>query len=89
MTTNKTQDISNCLSAPFDPQNGASPGKWSLCYNQNQNQLSMSINLTPPITSIESTTLQSTIDTDGLKDMIQFLYQVNMAMQQKKDKQNT
>ncbi len=80
------QDISNCLNAPFDPTNGTSPGSWSLCYNQHQNNLSLSIHLAQPGGMMESAPLVSTIDSDGLKGMIEFLYQVNMQMQQQSKK---
>ena len=76
------QDISNCLSASFDPGDDSSPGNWSLCYNQNKNSLSLSVHLNPPGSIIESATpLVSTIDPQGLTEMINFLYQVNLQVQ--------
>lgn len=79
-----TQDISNCINAPFDPINQGdktSLGNWSLCYNQHKNLLSLSVRIQPG-TMLDTPSLVSTIDADGLKDMIEFLYQVNMRMQQ-------
>ena len=80
--TSKTQDVSNCLMVPFQDVNGSSPGSWSLCYNQSQNTLSLAADVNPP----GSGPLVSTIDADGLKDIIEFLYQVNMWMQQASNK---
>ena len=84
-STSSSQDVSNCVSAPFDPVDGNSPGSWSLCYNGVQNSLTMSskINssenpLAPP------PNLVSTIDEQGLNDLIAFLYQVKMMMQKQK-----
>lgn len=89
-STTKTQDVSNCLMVPFQPDsNGKSPGSWSLCYNQSQNTLSMTVDLSPPGSIMETDPLVSNIDSDGLKDMTEFLYQVNMWMQQANSKAST
>jgi hypothetical protein len=85
----KAQDISNCVSAPLDEVSDSSPGKWSLCYNSTQNLLSFSVMLNPPAGLIEaSTPLSSSIDSDGLNDMINYLYQVKNQMQKQKKSGN-
>ncbi|BFT29933.1 hypothetical protein D210916BOD24_11090 [Alteromonas sp. D210916BOD_24] len=86
----KTQDISNCVSAPFDEVDSTSPGKWSLCYNGAQNLLSLSVSLSPPAGLIESSTpLSSTINSEGLTSMINYLYQVKNQMQKSKQAGNS
>lgn len=90
MPTPQSQDISNCLSAAFDTVNGTSPGSWSLCYNSNQNTLSLSATVTTPDSVLEpAPKLVSTIDTKGLSDMITFIYQVNLQMQKKVKNSNS
>lgn len=82
-STGKSQDISNCLSANFDKNsNGNSPGSWSVCYNPVQKTLSLSVMIEPSGSIMEPTsTLVSTIDSTGLTEMINFLYQVNVQLQ--------
>lgn len=82
-SSGKSQDISNCLSAKFDQDsNGNSPGTWSVCYNPVQKSLSLSVTVEPSGSIMEPTpTLVSTIDSSGLTEMINFLYQVNAQLQ--------
>ncbi|MDX3774889.1 hypothetical protein QE250_12240 [Chromatiaceae bacterium AAb-1] len=77
----QSRNISNCIKAPFDPVDKVSPGDWSICYNQQQNVLTLAVQQNHLGTMKESHLLVSTIDADGLSEMIDFLAHIQMRMQ--------
>ena len=85
MTDNtKSHNISNSISASFNkPNNSAeSPGQWSISYDPESKSLSLNVDIEPSFLIDEpNSSLISTIDPEGLTDMLEFLMNVNRTLQ--------
>lgn len=79
--TAQSKTISNCIKAPFDPVGTVSPGDWLICYNQQQNTLTLMVQQNASAQAKENPALVSTINTEGLSVMLDFLANVQMRMQ--------
>ncbi|MDP5135014.1 hypothetical protein ORJ04_03510 [Rheinheimera baltica] len=75
------KDIFNCIKAPFDPVDKSIPAEWSICYGMQQNQLQLTVQIKQLELLNAGSDLVSTINADGLNEMIEFLGQVKMRMQ--------
>ncbi|MFC4656196.1 hypothetical protein ACFO3I_14365 [Rheinheimera marina] len=79
--SSQSSGISNCIKAPFDPLDKTSPGEWSICYNLQQQKLTLSVQLFQPEPTKQALFV-CTLDTAGLNDLLEFLAVVKMRINQ-------
>ncbi|WP_337841429.1 hypothetical protein [Rheinheimera sp.] len=79
--SSQSSGISNCIKAPFDPLDKSNPGEWSLCYNLQQQKLTLSVQLFQPDQAKQGPFI-CTLDAAGLNDLLEFLAVVKMRINQ-------